>query len=212
MPQLPRFIALQFHAMLVVVVATASAGCEGCKKGAGAVKALVDKPPREEVEKQTIDALRTAGHIASELCGFPSAGLTDVQVEVKSQLLSNSEVRVRGKPLPFTGGTGGDAGAKPAGSAKPASSEKPASTNGAGAKGELANDAGGMDVPRAVVCTGTVMVAMRGEFTDDLQGQKDWRLIEGDSALEVKAIETPGVKYDEARHRPPSGGGGGGHH
>jgi hypothetical protein len=197
MSALARFVVVP---SLFLSVAALGVGCESCKKGANVTQAVFDKPPKEDVEKQTIEALRQAAAIASELCGFPAGGLEEVQVEVKSQLLSSSEVHVTGKPLPFDAGAPEPPIALDAGKRR-----RDAGAGDAGASDAGAKDAG-IDIPRALVCAGLVTVVMSGDFTDDLQGRKDWKLLAGAGALEVKGIETPGVKFDEARHRPKSSG------
>jgi hypothetical protein len=181
---------------LLLCVAALGVGCESCKKGVGVTQAILDKPPKEDVEKQVIEALRNAAAIASELCGFPAGGLTDVEVEVKSQLLGNSEVHVTGKPLPFDAGVPDpifDAGIK----------RRDAGAKDAGAKDAGAKDASSIDIPRALLCVGVVAVVMNAELSDDLQGRKNWHLV-GDGPIEVKGIETPGVKFDEEKHRAKS--------
>jgi hypothetical protein len=199
MSALARFVVTP---LLFLSVAALGVGCESCKKGAGVTQALLDKPPKEDVEKQVTEALRNAAAIASELCGFPAGGLTEVQVEVKSQLLGGSEVHVTGKPLPFDAGVEDpmfDAGIK--------RRDAGAGARDGGAKGPGARDGGakdaGIDIPRALVCAGIVAVTMNAELSDDLQGRKNWHLV-GDEPIEVKGIETAGVVFDAERHRAKS--------
>lgn len=179
----------------MVLLASAAAGCDSCAQGAGTTKALFESPPKEDVERETIATLRTAAAVASELCGFPASGLTDVKVAVKSQLVTSSEVQVMGTPLPAfvdagTDADSGDASAKDAGS----------------------KDAGHVDIARVVVCSGTIEVVMDGDFSADMQKRTNWHVVGGEAGLEVTAIDTPGVKFDEERHRAPSGGSGHHHH
>jgi hypothetical protein len=47
---------------------------------------------------------------------------------------------------------------------------------------------------------------MDGAFSEDLQERKDWHVLAGAAGLEVEAIDTPGVKFDEEQHRAPTGG------
>lgn len=157
-------------------------------------QAVLDKPPKEDVEKQLIEALRNAAAIASELCGFPAGGLTDVHVEVKSQLLGNSEFTSRESHCPSTQAW------RTLGRRTLGRRTVPR-TPGRRTPGRRTV----ADIPRALFCAGVVAGVMNAELSDDFQGRKNWHLV-GDGPIEVKGIETPGVTFDEAGHRASSGG------
>lgn len=175
----------------IVTFAPINAGCDSCAQGAGTGKALFESPPKEDVERETAAQLRTASAIASELCGVPTSGLSDVKVAVKSQLVTSSEVQVMGTALLVAADAGAEADA--------------GGTRDAGRMDAGPKDAGHLDLARVLVCSGTLEVVMDGDFSADMQKRTNWHIVGGEAGLEVTAIDTAGVTFDEERHRASSG-------
>jgi hypothetical protein len=82
----------------IVILALLAASCDRCESCKEKVKAHITEPPIEEQRREVEEQAETATNVATNMCGFPAAGLKDAKVTVAQE--SPRRFRVEGKPIP----------------------------------------------------------------------------------------------------------------
>lgn len=82
----------------IVVLALLAASCDRCAGCKDKAKAYLAQPPMEEYQREIEEQLPTASSQATNMCGFPVAGLAESKVTVAQQ--DPKRFRVEGKPIP----------------------------------------------------------------------------------------------------------------
>ncbi len=152
-----------------------SSGCDACSRMGKVAKAHTKSPEKSTIEDAVKKRLEQARELASQLCGVPASGLTDIRLEVvDTPMLGSSNVKVTGVAVALPA-------ASASASMQPSASPPPAAPSAGSAL-------------RAAACTGVVYVFMSPDVAEDGTVTR-WKL----EKVEVQEVTTPGHEWK----RPP---------